>query len=105
MAQFMAELHQSARDAGERGVVHSAESGLNEVCLPLFQETELRTFPPDYGVDTIPLYQYLFHECVVLQGMMGNAPEPYHLALRNATNCVLGGNPRRRAHGRRNVAG
>ena len=93
MARFMDELHRSARAAGETGVVHSAESGLNEVCLPLFQETELRTFPPGYGVDTIPLYQYLFHECVVLQGMMGNAPEPYHLALRNATNCVLGGIP------------
>jgi hypothetical protein len=93
MRQFMAELHESARAMGETGVVHSAESGLNEVCLPLFQETELRTFPPGYDTDTIPLYQYLFHECVVLQGMMGNAPEPYHLALRNATNCVLGGIP------------
>jgi hypothetical protein len=25
--------------------------------------------------------------------MMGNAPEPYHLAIRNAVNCVLGGIP------------
>ena len=93
MAQFMTELHESAKHDGFEGVAHSAESGLNEVCLPLFQETELRTFPPNYGVDVVPLYQYLFHECVVLQGMMGNAPEPYHLALRNATNCVLGGIP------------
>ncbi|MCL5998183.1 MAG: DUF6259 domain-containing protein [Chloroflexi bacterium] len=103
MKQFMDELHALAREAGQdKGahahvahvhVAHSAESGLNEVCLPLFQETELRTFPPHYGVDTIPLYQYLFHECVVLQGMMGNAPEPYHLAIRNAVNCVLGGIP------------
>ena len=93
MAQFMATLHETAREAGAEGVVHSAESGLNEVCLPLFQETELRIYPPDYGVDIVPLYQYLFHECVVLQGMMGNAPEPYHLVLRNAANCVLGGIP------------
>jgi hypothetical protein len=93
MRLFMGELHQLAREAGETGVAHSAESGLNEVCLPLFQETELRTFPPGYGVDIVPLYQYLFHECVVLQGMMGNAPEPYHLAIRNAVNCVLGGIP------------
>ncbi|HEY3342099.1 MAG TPA: DUF6259 domain-containing protein, partial [Anaerolineae bacterium] len=61
MILFMGELHQLARAMGETGVIHSAESGLNEVCLPLFQETELRTFPPGYGVDTIPLYQYLFH--------------------------------------------
>ena len=96
MAQFMATLHETARQAGAEGVdgvVHSAESGLNEVCLPLFQETELRIYPPNYGVDIVPLYQYLFHECVVLQGMMGNAPEPYHLALRTAANCVLGGIP------------
>ena len=93
MAQTMAELNQAAHDLGEKGVVHSAESGLNETCLSLFQETELRTFPPNYGVDVIPLYQYLFHECVILQGMMGNAPEPYHLVLRNAVNGVLGGIP------------
>lgn len=93
MAQFMAELHESARQAGAEGVAHSAEAGLNEYCLPLFQQTELRVFPPHYGVDIVPLYQYLFHECVVLQGMMGNAPEPYHLAIRSATNCVLGGIP------------
>ena len=93
MQLFMNELHRLAREAGEPGVVHSAESGLNEVCLPLFQETELRTFPPGYGVDIVPLYQYLFHECVVLQGMMGNAPEPFHLVIRNAVNCVLGGIP------------
>jgi hypothetical protein len=93
MASFMQALHQAAGELGEPGVVHSAESGLNECCLPLFQQTELRTFPPGYPVDTIPIYQYLFHECVVLQGMMGNAPEPYHLAIRNAVNCVLGGIP------------
>jgi hypothetical protein len=93
MAQFMERLHQISREMGEPGVVHSAESGLNETCLALFQETELRTFPPNYGVDTIPLYQYLFHECVILQGMMGNAPEPYHLVIRNAVNGVLGGIP------------
>ncbi|MCL4506169.1 MAG: DUF6259 domain-containing protein [Chloroflexi bacterium] len=93
MAQFMTSLHASAREAGAVGVAHSAESGLNEYCLPLFQQTELRTYPPHYGVDIVPLYQYLFHECVVLQGMMGNAPEPYHLVIRNAVNCVLGGIP------------
>ena len=93
MAQFMADLQQISVEMGEPGVVHSAESGLNETCLAWFQETELRTYPPNYGVDTIPLYQFLFHECVILQGMMGNAPEPYHLVIRNAVNGVLGGIP------------
>lgn len=74
-------------------MIHSAESGLNEYCLPLFQETELRIYPPGYNTDIVPLYQYLFHECIILHGMMGNAPEPYHLVIRNAANCVLGGIP------------
>ena len=39
------------------------------------------------------MYQYLFHECVVLQGMMGHGPEPYHLVIKNATNFILGGIP------------
>ena len=93
MAQFMADLQHISSEMDEPGVVHSAESGLNETCLAWFQETELRTYPPNYGVDTIPLYQFLFHECVILQGMMGNAPEPYHLVIRNAVNGVLGGIP------------
>ncbi|MCL2665492.1 MAG: DUF6259 domain-containing protein, partial [Defluviitaleaceae bacterium] len=41
MRSFMLELHESAREMGAPGVVHSAESGLNEVCLPFFQQTEL----------------------------------------------------------------
>jgi hypothetical protein len=93
MREFMKELRTLATEVGEDAVVQSAESGLNETCLQLFQLTELRTFPPGYGVDIVPLYQYLYHECVVLQGMMGNAPEPHHLAIRNAVNCVLGGIP------------
>lgn len=93
MKLFMERLHAAAKQAGEATVVQSAEAGLNETCLPMFQLTELRTYPPGYGVDVIPLYQYLFHECVILQGMMGNAPEPYHLAIRNAVNCVFGGIP------------
>ncbi len=40
--------------------------------------------------DFVPLYQFLFHECIVIQGMMGTAPEPYHLPIRNAANCVFG---------------
>ena len=93
MKSFVEEMHQIATDKNLPGVIHSAESGLNETCIPFFQQTELRVYPDDYGSGTIPIYQYLFHECIVLQGMMGNAPEPYHMAIRNAVNCVLGGIP------------
>jgi hypothetical protein len=71
-------------------VIHSAEATVNEYCLPLFQETDLRVFPPGYGNDIIPLYQFLFHECIVLQGMMSSGQEPYHLEIANAANAVLG---------------
>ena len=93
MQQVMEQFRSIATEAGEHEVIQSAESGVNEYCLPLFQQTELRVFPPGYGVDVIPLYQFLFHECITIQGMMGNAPEPYHLPIRNAVNCVLGGIP------------
>ncbi len=90
MEQIIGEFRQAAHDAGETDVINSAEAGVNECCLPLFQETDMRVFPPGYGRDFIPLYQFLFHECIVIQGMMGNSPEPYHLPIRNATNCVYG---------------
>lgn len=93
MRQLVEEFHKAAQECGKNHVIHSAEAGLNEFCIPLFQQTELRIFPPNYGVEIVPLFQYLFHECVILQGMMGNAPEPYHLVIRNAANCVLGGIP------------
>ncbi len=93
MQRLVADMQDVAGKRGIHTVVHSAESGLNETSLPLFQETELRVNPIGYGNDRIPIYQYLFHECVVLQGMMGNAPEPYHLVVRNALNCVWGAIP------------
>ena len=51
----------------------------------------MRVFPPGYGDGfVIPLYNYLYHECIVMQGGMGGGPEPYHLPIRNAYNGVLG---------------
>jgi len=88
MAQFMNELLSIKKPGLEP--IHSAEAGLNECCLKLFHETELRIYPPEYNDNYIPLYQYLFHECVVLHAMMGFAPEPYYLALRSATAFVYG---------------
>jgi hypothetical protein len=90
MEQTVAEFRAAAQAAGETGVINSAEAGVNECCLPLFQETDLRCYPPGHADDFVPLYQFLFHECIVIQGMMGSAPEPYHLPIRNAANCVFG---------------
>ena len=38
----------------------------------------------------IPLYQYLFHECIIINGMCSVGPEPFSLTIRNALNGVLG---------------
>ena len=98
MAQAIGELRQVAETAGAPGVVQSAESGVNETCLPLFQLTEFRLHVPEQGnadgsVTYIPLYQFLFHECIVIQGMMGFGPEPYHVPISNAVNAVMGSIP------------
>ena len=98
MAQAIGELRQVADEAGARGVVQSAESGVNECCLPLFQLTEFRLHVPGDSTDDgllsyIPLYQFLFHECIVIQGMMGLGPEPCHVPIANAVNAVMGSIP------------
>ncbi len=98
MAQAIGELRHVAEAAGEPGVVQSSESGVNEYCLPLFQLTEFRLHVPGPGSDDgllshIPLYQFLFHECIVIQGMMGFGPEPYHVPIANAVNVVMGSLP------------
>ena len=38
----------------------------------------------------IPLFHFLYHEIVPIQGGFGWAPEPHHVALRNAWNVVIG---------------
>jgi hypothetical protein len=97
MAQKMADMvetfHAAAEALGEKAVIHSTETCCNEYCLPLFQEADSRLRPPGHNRPNpyaIPLYQFLFHECIVLHGGMGFAPEPYHLQIRNANNGVLG---------------
>lgn len=93
MADMVAVFHTAAGEAGEKEVIHSTETCCNEYCLPLFQEADSRLRPPGHyrpSTYAIPLYQFLFHECIVLHGGMGFAPEPYHLQIRNANNGVLG---------------
>ncbi len=105
MAQMVADFQAIASQAGgagttglQNGVIQSTEAGVNEFCLPLFQEADLRVFPPGWEESagfnqSIPLFQYLFHECLVLNGMMSAGQEPYHVEISAAANCVLGGIP------------
>lgn len=96
MARKMEELidvfNKAARDAGETEAINSVEMCCNEYCLQLFQESDSRLMPPGHNSwwGRIPLYQFLFHECIVIHGGMGHAPEPYHLEIRNAYNGVMG---------------
>jgi hypothetical protein len=98
MADLAGEFQAITELAGEASVIQSTESGVNEYCLPLFQEADLRVFPPGWEESagfnpTIPLFQYLFHECVILNGMMSAGQEPYHVEISAAANGVLGGIP------------
>jgi hypothetical protein len=80
------------RSGGERQLVFSVEATVNEYFLPNFQLTDVRVVPPGHrpGDGFIPLYHFLYHEMIVIQGGFGLGPEPYHMPTRNAYNLVVG---------------
>jgi len=89
MAETVSEFHQEAAAAGKTQVLQSVEQPANETALQFFQQCDVRNTPP--GTDKfIPMYQYIYHECIVMHGMMSPAPEPYHLTIANAYNGVVG---------------
>ena len=92
MEKQMAAFGAAAVAAGETEVIHSTEMACNEYCLQLFQQSDSRLWPPGHRSqdNVVPLYQYLFHECIIMHGGMGFAPEPYHIPIRNAYNGVMG---------------
>ena len=101
MQATLADFHALAEDAriqssGERQVVLSVEGPINELFLQEFQICDIRVAPPNHKAphamwaSFVPLYHYLYHEFVVIQGGFGSAPEPYHLPIRNAYNLVVG---------------
>lgn len=92
MRRLVGQFQGAARQADARGVLHSTEAPCNETCLPLFQQCDVRVIPPGHtsNYEFLPLYHYLYHECITLQGHMGMGPEPHSLPTRNACNCVLG---------------
>lgn len=92
MTQFMKELHELCRH--DPDVVHSAEAGVNETALPVFQQADTRLIPPGHALwgngEGAPMYQFLYHECLILHGMMGFAAEPHHMEIRTGYNGVTG---------------
>jgi len=83
----------SARSGGARTVALSVEAAASEVFLPDLHLCDVRVIPPGHQVsraEFVPLYHYLYHEFIVIQGGFGMGPEPYHLVTRNAYNLVIG---------------
>lgn len=79
---------------GKRQIIFSVECPVNEYFIPRFQICDVRVIPPGHYSTmrpaTIPLYHYLYHELILIQGGFGYGPEPYHLPIRNAYNLVIG---------------
>ena len=77
---------------GERQMIFSVEATVNEYFLQDFQLTDVRVVPPGHkpSAGFVPLYHYLYHEFIVIQGGFGMGPEPYHMPIRNAYNLVVG---------------
>ncbi len=85
----------SAQTQGARQIVFSAEMPTNEYCLPHFHLCDVRVQPPGHSLsaqlrDFVPLYHFLYHELILMQGGFGTGPEPYHLPIKNAYNWVIG---------------
>lgn len=94
MADLVASFRRATDDAGATEAIQSTENACNEFCLPLFPQCDVRVSPPSAGAtDYIPLYQYLFHECIVMHGMMSTGPEPHSLPVRTAWCFAWGGIP------------
>ena len=84
---------ETEKSRGKRRFVLSVESPPNEFFMPNFQVCDQRVVPPGhtgYGHAFFPLYSFLYHEFLVMQGGFGSAPEPYHMPIRNAYNLVVG---------------
>jgi hypothetical protein len=83
----------SKESQGKRQLVFSVESPPNEFFMPNFEVCDQRVAPPghrDHGSLFFPLYTFLYHEFIVMQGGFGVAPTPYHLQMRSAYNLVMG---------------
>jgi hypothetical protein len=93
MHSLLDELDASAGGPGQRQIAFSVESTPNEFFMPRFPLCDVRVSPPGHPgmlAGYVPLYHFLYHEFLLLQGGFGFGPEPYHLCIQNAYNFVLG---------------
>lgn len=91
MEQIIGAFGRVAEEAGAADAYQSVECACNEYCLPLFPQCDERISPPSSGRDGyIPLYHYLFHECIIINGMMSTGSEPFKVPISTAWNCVWG---------------
>ena len=91
LRQIMTE--EMEKSQGKRRFVLSVESPPNEFFMPNFQVCDQRVVPPGhtgFGHAFFPLYSFIYHEFLIIQGGFGSAPEPYHMPIRNAYNLVVG---------------
>jgi hypothetical protein len=83
----------STESGGKRRIAFSVESPPNELMMPNFHVCDQRVAPPghsDHGTLFFPLYSFLYHEFLLIQGGFGVAPTPYHLQIRSAYNLIMG---------------
>ena len=83
----------STESGGKRRIAFSVESPPNELFMPNFHVCDQRIAPPghgDHGTLFFPLYSFLYHEFLIIQGGFGVAPTPYHLQIRSAYNLIMG---------------
>ena len=98
MRQLLEELNAVARRAEHqsgngRSIAFSVECPPNEFFLPYFAVCDNRVSPPGHKgmlAEYVPLYHFLYHEFLLMQGGFGFGPEPYHLVTQTAYNFVLG---------------
>ena len=79
--------------SGNRTLAFSVESTPNEFFMPRFPVCDVRVSPPGHtGIlaGYVPLYHFLHHEFLLLQGGFGFGPEPFHQPIQTAYNFVLG---------------
>jgi hypothetical protein len=84
---------QTEISGGQRKFAFSVETPPNEFFMRNFQVCDQRVAPPGhgtYGTLFFPLYSFLYHEFVLLQGGFGLAPTPYHMQICSAGNLVMG---------------
>jgi hypothetical protein len=101
MTAFMADVAATAaRAAGpDRTTVISVESAPAEIHLGSIGLCDIRAVVDGHRASdplwegAIPLFHFLYHELLPIQGGFGWAPEPHHVAIRNAWNVVVGEMP------------